>query len=81
MIWRDPAWSAGGALEQLGGSQFEVALFGEVRGSSWQREGRTGGGGGVAGSFEEVGADGFEAVGVGHAVLGVEGAEQGRRSD
>jgi hypothetical protein len=81
MIWRDPAWSAGGALEQLGGSQFEVALFGEVRGHLGSAKVGLAGGGGVAGSFEEVGADGFEAVGVGHAVLGVEGAEQGRRSD
>ena len=37
------------------------------------------GGGGVAGLFQQVGAYRFEAVTVGHPLVGVEGAEQGER--
>src|SRR5262249_14682961 len=64
-------------LVQLGCPQFEVALFGQVRRQLGRPEVGVVGGGCFAGLFEQVGAYRFEAVAVGHAVGGVEGAEQG----
>src|SRR5215472_1025968 len=60
-----------------GGPQGEIALFGEARGQGRRPEVGLAGGRGVAGTFEQVCPYRFEAVGVCHPVVGVEGAEQG----
>jgi hypothetical protein len=60
-----------------GRTQFEVALLGQARGHLRRPEVGVPGGGGVADLFEQVGAYRFEAVGVCHPLVGVEGAEQG----
>jgi hypothetical protein len=62
---------------QSGRPQFEVALFGQACGHLRRPEVGLAGGGGVAGLIEQVGLYPFEAVGVCHPLVGVEGAEQG----
>jgi hypothetical protein len=63
-------------LVQLGRALCEVALLGLAGGHSRRLQVGLAGLGGAAGAFEQVRADGFHAVGVLHAVVGLEGAEQ-----
>jgi hypothetical protein len=62
---------------QSGGAQFEVALFRQAGGHLRRPEVGVSGAGRVVGLFEQVGAYRFEAVGVCHPLVSVEGAEQG----
>src|SRR5215472_6331602 len=79
VCWR--VWSAGAAGRppgaQSGCAKLEVALLGQAGSHSRCLEVGVPSGGGIAGLFEQVGTHRFEAVGVRHPLVGVEGTEYG----